>query len=107
MPDFRGETRSAPRLDSWPQRFGVHWPAMSLSTLTVAALQLSSQDDVDANLTQCRHGVERAVRAGAQLIVLPENFAYVGPDPAGVRAGEPLSPAAPDPRNAPIQTALA
>jgi predicted amidohydrolase len=80
---------------------------MSLSTLTVAALQLSSQDDVDANLTQCRHGVERAVRAGAQLIVLPENFAYFGADPARVRAAEPLSTAAPDPRSAPIQAALA
>lgn len=79
---------------------------MSLSTLTVAALQLSSQDDVDANLAQCRLWVERAVRAGAQLIVLPENFAYFGSDAARLRAAEPLSPAAPDSRSAPIQAAL-
>lgn len=95
-----------PRVKSSHRAFGVHWPAMSLSTLTVAALQLSSQDDVDANLAQCRHWVEQATRAGAQLIVLPENFAYFGPDPARVRAAEPLSPAAPDPRSSPIQAAL-
>jgi predicted amidohydrolase len=79
---------------------------MSLSTLTVAALQLSSQDDVAVNLAQGRHWVERAARAGAQLILLPENFAYFGPDAARVRAAEPLSPSVPDPSSAPIQAAL-
>jgi predicted amidohydrolase len=80
---------------------------MSLSTLMVAAVQLSSQDDVDANLNQCRHWVERAARAGAQLILLPENFAYFGPDAGRLRMAEPLAAPVPDVREAPVQTALA
>jgi len=64
---------------------------MSTSTLTVAAIQLSSQDDVDANLAQCRQWVERAAQAGARLVVLPENFAYFGPDETRARMAEPLT----------------
>ncbi|HVZ33256.1 MAG TPA: nitrilase-related carbon-nitrogen hydrolase, partial [Polyangiaceae bacterium] len=80
---------------------------MSLSTLMVAAVQLSSQDDVDANLIQCRQWVERAARAGAQLILLPENFAYFGPDAGRLRMAEPLAAPVPDVREAPVQAALA
>ena len=77
---------------------------MSTSTLTVAAIQLSSQDDVDANLTQCRQWVERAAQAGAKLVVLPENFAYFGPDETRARVAEPLTSS--EAGSGPIQTAL-
>jgi len=46
--------------------------------LTVAALQLESQDDVAANLAVVRDLVGRATKRGASLILLPENFAFMG-----------------------------
>jgi predicted amidohydrolase len=77
---------------------------MSHSPLTVAAIQLSSQDDVASNLAQCRQWVERAAQAGAKLAVLPENFAFFGPDEPRVRLAEPLLSTGDEP--APIQQAL-
>ncbi|HTV23816.1 MAG TPA: carbon-nitrogen hydrolase family protein [Polyangiaceae bacterium] len=77
---------------------------MSQSPLTVAAIQLSSQDDVAANLAQCRHWVERAAQAGAKLVVLPENFAFFGADASRVGISEPLRASGAE--AAPIQRAL-
>jgi deaminated glutathione amidase len=78
---------------------------MSHSNLTVAAIQLSSQGDVGANLAQCRHWLERAAHAGAKLVVFPENFAFFGPDTERLRVAEALliTPGSPE---APIQNAL-
>jgi predicted amidohydrolase len=53
---------------------------MADGMLRVAAVQTSSQEDLRKNLDDCRVLVERAADAGARLIVLPENFAYFGPD---------------------------
>jgi deaminated glutathione amidase len=78
---------------------------MSHPALTVAAIQLSSQDDVASNLAQCRHWVERAAQAGAKLVVLPENFAFFGADALRVGITEPLLEKGSEP--APIQRALA
>jgi len=51
-----------------------------MSHLTVAAIQLTSTDDVARNLeTSCRL-VAEAAASGAKLIGLPENFAYLGSD---------------------------
>ena len=51
-------------------------------TLRVAAVQLSSTEDVDRNLRSCATAVAEARRADARMVVLPENFAYFG-DAAG------------------------
>jgi predicted amidohydrolase len=59
---------------------------MATDTLRVAAVQLSSQDDVGANLAECRKRVRQAAEAEAKLVLLPENFAYMGAD-AGKLAG--------------------
>jgi predicted amidohydrolase len=53
---------------------------MADGTLRVAAVQTSSQKELRKNLDDCGALVERAGAAGARLIVLPENFAYFGPD---------------------------
>ena len=46
--------------------------------LRVAVVQLSSQDDVAKNLARIAELVPRAAAEGAKLVVLPENFAYMG-----------------------------
>jgi predicted amidohydrolase len=51
-----------------------------MSDLVVAAVQMSSTDDVDANLQRTGELVRQAAGAGATLIGLPENFAYLGND---------------------------
>jgi deaminated glutathione amidase len=46
--------------------------------ITVAAAQMQSQDDLDENLTCADQLVRRAAQRGATLVVLPENFAFMG-----------------------------
>ena len=38
---------------------------------------MTSTEDVDRNLDDARHGIDDAARRGAQLVVLPENFALL------------------------------
>ncbi|MBM1143209.1 carbon-nitrogen hydrolase family protein [Alcanivorax sp. ZXX171] len=47
---------------------------------TVAAVQMTSGTDTDANLAAAADGLERAAEGGAGLAVLPENFAGYGVD---------------------------
>jgi predicted amidohydrolase len=51
-----------------------------MSALAVAAVQVTSTEDVDANLARCAELFRAAARAGAELVGLPENFAYLGAD---------------------------
>ncbi len=44
----------------------------------VAAIQLASGNNVSANLLEAERLAEAAARQGAELIVLPENFAFMG-----------------------------
>ena len=46
--------------------------------MSFAVIQMVSQDDVLANLTQARQLLEQAAAGGARLAVLPENFAAMG-----------------------------
>jgi predicted amidohydrolase len=55
-----------------------------------AAIQLSSQSDVSENLATTRRLVESAVARGAEVILLPESFAYMGPDEGRRKIAEPL-----------------
>jgi len=63
---------------------------MSETPLTVAAVQLSSQDDVDKNMARVRALVTDARRAGAQIVTLPENFALMGEEEDKRAIAEPL-----------------
>jgi len=62
---------------------------------------MSSQDDLASNLVECRSGVARAAALGARLVVLPENFAYFGPDEGRREVAEPVGDL-----TSPIQQAL-
>ncbi len=44
----------------------------------VAALQMASGPNVNANLLEAERLIAKAAEAGAKLIVLPENFAHMG-----------------------------
>jgi predicted amidohydrolase len=49
-----------------------------MSDLAIAAVQMTSGEDVDANLERARELVREAATAGALIVGLPENFAYLG-----------------------------
>jgi nitrilase len=49
----------------------------------VAAIQMVSGDDVDANLDEAARLISTAVSAGAEFVVLPENFAIMPTKDAG------------------------
>ena len=54
-----------------------------------AAVQLWPQDTLEKNLAGAKVLIKRAAEAGSQLVVLPENFAYLGrKDLAGVGLAE-------------------
>jgi predicted amidohydrolase len=67
----------------------------------VAAIQLSSQDDVAQNLSAIEAQLSRAAELGVKLAVLPENFAYFGPEVGKRGLAERVGDGA-----APIQRAL-
>ncbi len=46
--------------------------------VTVAAVQMTSGVDVGENLASARQLIRRATERGASLVVLPENFAFMG-----------------------------
>ena len=54
--------------------------------MQVAAVQMRSTDQVQDNLDRCKSLIQQAADAGAKIIVVPENFAVLGPDEAGKRA---------------------
>ena len=51
---------------------------MPYQPVQAAAIQLASGSNVNANLLETERLVEAAVAKGAQLVVLPENFAFMG-----------------------------
>jgi predicted amidohydrolase len=71
--------------------------------LRVAAVQMSSQDDVAVNLARAAELVGRAAGDGAKMVLLPENFAYMGPEDGKRALAEPVG----DAPEGPILTAIA
>jgi predicted amidohydrolase len=55
-----------------------------------AAVQLTSTDDVRRNLERCEALTREAAERGAALVVLPENFAFLGAEGDKVKVAEPL-----------------
>lgn len=51
-----------------------------MSSYLAAAVQLTSTPDPDANFAAAEEQIELAARRGAELVGLPENFAFMGDD---------------------------
>ena len=51
---------------------------MTETSFKAACIQLASGSNVNANLIEAQRLMEHAAQDGARLIVLPENFAYMG-----------------------------
>jgi len=51
---------------------------MTENLFKAACIQLASGSNVNANLLEAQRLMEHAAREGSRLIVLPENFAYMG-----------------------------
>jgi deaminated glutathione amidase len=68
---------------------------MSQFSLNAAAIQLEADDDVERNLGRVAHWVQRAADRGAELVVLPENFAYFGTEAGKVQVAESLTETGP------------
>lgn len=56
----------------------------------VAAIQMTSSQEVDHNLKRAESLIQSAVMEGATLIVLPEMFSLIGVEEAKMDIGEPL-----------------
>ncbi len=53
-------------------------PMTDKDKITVAGVQMASGPNVHANLSEAERLIGEAVQAGAKLVVLPENFAFMG-----------------------------
>lgn len=65
--------------------------------MNVAVVQLNTQDDVAANLVRAREWIARAAAAGAKVVTLPENFAFMGEEAKKREIAERLDGAFPGP----------
>ncbi len=75
-------------------------PAEGAATSTgrptrVGVVQINSRDDVDANLDAVERTVLQAAREGAELILVPECFAYLGPEAGKLSIAEELGGSGP------------
>ena len=62
-----------------------------MTDFLVAALQITSTSNVQANFTEAEEQIELAVRRGAEIIGLPENFAFLGDDDEKLQLASELS----------------
>jgi predicted amidohydrolase len=65
---------------------------MSEPPIVAAVVQLSSQDDVAENLRRAEFWIGEASGAGAHLVTLPENFAFMGEEDQKRQIAESLLP---------------
>src|SRR5690606_20152632 len=98
-----GLGRRGPRLDG-PHRLvplggrrgpGAHRPRPDLSgprmgRTKVGVVQMTSTPDVERNLATVERLVTEAAGEGAALVLVPECFAYLGPEEGKLAIAEPL-----------------
>ena len=64
-----------------------------MSDFLAAAVQLTSTQDPEANFNAAEEQIDLAVRRGAELVGLPENFAFMGEDERRLELAPTLSEA--------------
>jgi len=62
-----------------------------MKSYLAAAIQITSQPDLEKNLVTAADLVELAVRRGAQLVTLPENFSFMGEETEKVRQASAIA----------------
>ena len=62
-----------------------------MTDFLAAALQLTSTSDPEANFSSAEEQIELAARRGAELVGLPENFAFMGDDQKRLEISSSLS----------------
>jgi len=70
----------------------MHTPDIGeFMTRRIAVAQMTSSSNIDDNFAQCEFLTNKAVTQGANLICLPENFAFMGTaDQDNLAIAEPL-----------------
>jgi predicted amidohydrolase len=64
-----------------------------MKSYLAAAIQMNSLPDLQKNLAQAEDLIELAVRQGAELVCLPENFPFLGDETAKMQQAEAIASA--------------
>lgn len=64
-----------------------------MKSYLAAAVQMTSLPDLEKNLTQAEELIELAVRQGAELVGLPENFSFLGIEEEKIAQAEAIAQA--------------
>lgn len=64
-----------------------------MKSYLAAAVQMTSVPDLDKNLAQAEELIDLSVRRGAELVTLPENFAFLGDEQAKIAQAQAISEA--------------
>ncbi|MDB9314206.1 carbon-nitrogen hydrolase family protein [Spirulina sp. CS-785/01] len=62
-----------------------------MKSYLAAALQMTSKPDLEHNLNEAEELIDLAVRQGAELVGLPENFSFLGEDSAKIAHAEEIA----------------
>ncbi len=66
-------------------------PNFSMKSYLAAVVQMTSLPDLVKNLAQAEEFIELAVRRGAELVGLPENFSFLGDDKVKVEQAQEIA----------------
>ncbi len=64
-----------------------------MKSYLAAAIQMTSKPDLDKNLVQAEELIELAVRRGAELVGLPENFSFLGTEASKIAQAQTIAEA--------------
>lgn len=62
-----------------------------MKSYLAAAIQMTSQPDLEKNLVEAEELIELAVRRGAELVGLPENFSFLGTEEDKIAQGSAIA----------------